>query len=976
MKTLLARGSQWHKWDLHIHTDASDGNGTCEEILEEANSKDIKCIAITDHHTFANVDKMKELAKPYGISVFSGVEFRSEYGSSSVHFIGLFPNEYKGQSLTSTFLQENVMDFLSLSRSSIIQKGREKNPKETNVNTLFKKGMFCVQVDFKEAANIIHKYGGLVLVHAGSKENGIDKEMKHDGSGPHNTSIENSLGPVKEKLFKDGYIDICEVSKPSEAQFYKETFGKPSILASDAHNVKDVGNKFCWIKADLTFAGLKQILAEPERVSFDEPPLLQRIKKSPDKYIKSVNIQRVDGATMSEIWFDKFHIDINPGLVAIIGNKGSGKSAIADILALCADSKNENYSFLASNKFRMSRPYNRSKQIEATIEWLDGNCSPIKTLDSAIDGNQPERIKYIPQNFLENLCTTENDEDFEKELKKIIFQYLDETQRCGNEDLDALIKNLTTINVQCCKDIQERIKNINAAIIVLEDMSEPDYKIRLENELKYKNEILSNTQKDEPDEVAEPDVVDEEAQKYLAELQKTLYEIEEQIEAKKSEQAKIYKKIQVLSKVEGELDRINIQIHEKIQEITDEVAKFDIQIEELIKIHYNPKILEEKKQLLKSEYESLKELIDENVKDSLAWKKIEMQKLIDKEALKLSEPEIKYQNYLKQKKEWERAIAEIYGSEEKEGSIIYLSTRIKYIEQRLPEELENLKEERKWEVLTLISKKAEILETYRNLFEPIVRFIEKYNEFLRDYPIEFNAMFSIKDFEAHFFDYVSQQPAGSFCGIEQGAMRIKRMIDNVDFLDWNSIANFPIHINENLQHDKRDGNCNAPRSINNQLKIGHDRQQLYDYIYSLDYLVPSFQLKMNGKALSLLSPGERGALLLLLYLFVDIDDKPLIIDQPEENLDNESVYKYIVHFIKEAKERRQIIMVTHNPNLAVVCDADQIIQMKIDKEKGNIVSFESGAIENPKINKIIVDVLEGTYPAFHNRDCKYFDKTL
>ena len=107
-----------------------------------------------------------------------------------------------------------------------------------------------------------------------------------------------------------------------------------------------------------------------------------------------------------------------------------------------------------------------------------------------------------------------------------------------------------------------------------------------------------------------------------------------------------------------------------------------------------------------------------------------------------------------------------------------------------------------------------------------------------------------------------------------------------------------------------------------------------------------------------------------------MDDKPLIIDQPEENLDNESVFRYLVHFIKEAKKKRQIIIVTHNPNLAVVCDADQIIRMNIDKQHGNVVSFDSGAIEDPIINKHVVDILEGTYPAFHNRDCKYMEKTI
>lgn len=61
MTTNIAdRGSWWRRWDLHIHTNASDGKGTCEEILEEAKKKKIRCIAVTDHHTFANIDEMKK----------------------------------------------------------------------------------------------------------------------------------------------------------------------------------------------------------------------------------------------------------------------------------------------------------------------------------------------------------------------------------------------------------------------------------------------------------------------------------------------------------------------------------------------------------------------------------------------------------------------------------------------------------------------------------------------------------------------------------------------------------------------------------------------------------------------------------------------------------------------------------------------------------------------------------------------------
>ena len=127
----------------------------------------------------------------------------------------------------------------------------------------------------------------------------------------------------------------------------------------------------------------------------------------------------------------------------------------------------------------------------------------------------------------------------------------------------------------------------------------------------------------------------------------------------------------------------------------------------------------------------------------------------------------------------------------------------------------------------------------------------------------------------------------------------------------------------------------------------------------------------GNKTLEELSPGERGALLLIFYLILDNDDIPLIIDQPEENLDNESVYNILVHFIKKVKEKRQIIIVTHNPNLAVVCDADQIIHMLIEKENKNRVKYFSGAIEDSTINNSIINILEGTLPAFNNRDSKY-----
>ncbi len=119
-----------------------------------------------------------------------------------------------------------------------------------------------------------------------------------------------------------------------------------------------------------------------------------------------------------------------------------------------------------------------------------------------------------------------------------------------------------------------------------------------------------------------------------------------------------------------------------------------------------------------------------------------------------------------------------------------------------------------------------------------------------------------------------------------------------------------------------------------------------------------------------MSPGQRGLLLLVFYLLVDKNDIPLVIDQPEENLDNQTIFRVLVKCIKIAKQRRQVIMVTHNPNLAVVCDAEQIIYADCDKAN-KYFTYVSGAIESPDIRSLVITILEGTQPAFVNRQKKY-----
>jgi len=147
--------------------------------------------------------------------------------------------------------------------------------------------------------------------------------------------------------------------------------------------------------------------------------------------------------------------------------------------------------------------------------------------------------------------------------------------------------------------------------------------------------------------------------------------------------------------------------------------------------------------------------------------------------------------------------------------------------------------------------------------------------------------------------------------------------------------------------------------------------EVYDLIFGFEYLEPKYTLLFQDTHIEQLSPGQRGALLLIFYLLVDKKRNPIILDQPEENLDNETIVSLLVPVLNAAKENRQIIMVTHNPNLAVVCDAEQIIFAEFDRKAKCSIKYLSGAIEDAELNTAVVNVLEGTKPAFDNRGEKY-----
>jgi DNA repair exonuclease SbcCD ATPase subunit len=176
--------------------------------------------------------------------------------------------------------------------------------------------------------------------------------------------------------------------------------------------------------------------------------------------------------------------------------------------------------------------------------------------------------------------------------------------------------------------------------------------------------------------------------------------------------------------------------------------------------------------------------------------------------------------------------------------------------------------------------------------------------------------------------------------------------------------------------------------ISQQLSKRKTKLDFYKWIFDVSDFNVAYGIRFQGTDIELLSPGKKGIVLLLMYLALDTESSaPLLIDQPEENLDNKSVYAHLIEYFRKAKKRRQIIIITHNPNLVLNTDAEQVIVANFEANP-NVYSarltYISGSIENSFVNKAAgiplreqgirehgLDVLEGGKTAFLKRGEKW-----
>lgn len=170
------------------------------------------------------------------------------------------------------------------------------------------------------------------------------------------------------------------------------------------------------------------------------------------------------------------------------------------------------------------------------------------------------------------------------------------------------------------------------------------------------------------------------------------------------------------------------------------------------------------------------------------------------------------------------------------------------------------------------------------------------------------------------------------------------------------------------------GGRNAANCIDDMFFLSESSAEVASSIknkYLTEHISVNYSVQYDSVDIRQLSPGTRGIVLLLLYLAIDKEaDRPLVIDQPEENLDPKSIFDELVPLFREVKRRRQIIIVTHNANLVVNTDADQVIVADCGAHRPDQlpkITYRSGGLENPSIRQQVCPILEGGEEAFKER---------
>ena len=1007
-----SRGSEWRKWDLHVHTPDSALNNQFtnwnDYISKLESIRDHAVLGITDYFSIDGYKQVLNYRSQGKLTNFDlilpNIEIRILPVTSSEKPINLhliFSNRLKISDL-EYFLKELKFDYrnnsYSCERHKLIELGKVFDSRLSEEKA-YKEGINQFKADITKLKNIFNKNKIL-------KDNVIIAVSNRSGDGVSGIQ-HSSLAATREEIYS--FTDIIFSSNPKDQAYFlgqgadseekiKAKFGrlKPCVHGSDAHildrvcypcakySIHDCVNdsdncelRYTWIKADPTFEGLKQIIYEPEeRVHIG---MLPPKGKNDAKVIDRVEIKN------SNNWFESVPILFNDNLVSIIGGKGAGKTALADFISLAGgdfDTKEDPVSFI----FKALKP---SKQIQETIEncvitiyWRDRSADQITITKDLKDYKELKKVRYLCQSFIEKKCRPEQTGELQNEIEKIIFQYIPAQDRMGQTTFNDL-RNNKTQNTQLKKTrCKQDIKDHDVQIFDLEEeINSLDTKKEERNTLQTEINQLEQ-QKPKPITKEEKNI---EAKLSLLNNRKN----------KLNEKVAIYKvQLSTIETIKTKIEGLEMYVSKQLKDIRNDLESVGLadiykKLQFSISSDFNDQ-LDNRKIKIETQIQEIQGTKESKDKTEES-KEVDLNVLTDDYIFKLPLIEIDALIFLLELK------SSVAG--DKRNTIKLFEGKIKKNQERvkgLDKNIKKIKEVKKPLLLEKVEKRDKAYKDYFILLQEEKKMLEEMYTPLReelskeslgernqiefftrielDVESFFNKANAIIDFSKYGRYYHNKEL------LFKEIKSISEKIELIETLDvFNLINNFYTTFKEYN---------NKSIDIKKQLKGDKEKIDFYNWIFDVSDFNVKYSIKYQDTNIELLSPGKKGIVLLLMYLVLETENNiPLIIDQPEENLDNKSIYPYLINYFKTAKKRRQIIVISHNPNLVLNTDAEQIIVANfeaIPNTQDARIRYISGSIENSFVREKAkiplerqgikehgIDILEGGPEAFRKREDRY-----
>ena len=957
----LNRGSEWRRWDLHVHTPNTVLNnqfGNWNEYLStiEAQSE-VRVLGVTDYFTITNYSKLKQFKAEGSIPdidlLIPNIEFRiappnDKAMAVNIHLL-VCPDDPDHETEIENALARLIWEYdgkpYSCLPAQLIDLGRAFDPNVIDDHSALAMGVRQFKVDFTTLRDWYNKEHWL-------RENSIVAVAAGD-DGLSGFQQDGAWASYREEITR--FSQMILSGRPGEREFWLgqrhpddlktiQKLGgfKPCIHGSDAHSIIRLFNpdqdRYCWIKADTTFEGLKQLLYEPEdRVHIGPtPPIFHDQARVIDK----VRLSNSGG------WFDDIEIPLTAGLVSIIGQKGSGKSALAELISYAAGSwvTDEPGSFL-------KRAETHLNDLTVELLWANGDISEVQLRNEQSDDND---VRFLSQRFVERLCADDHiGGELVSEIEAVVFSYLDPTETLNASNFDEL-RTLRTEGIRVEADrLREEVIDLIREECVLRDNAA---KLR-----EKKARIKTLTEERTALEKQLPKPATEEEARLQAELQARRNSLTLAQQAAAADKQKLQK----INLIRSKINVFKSHIARFSSELDNTLAEADIpQAERTVFYPVFPGDTE--LPLARRETKLNKSLtnrlgaVDEPNEGTIHWLQKRIEELLKRETADKARQE-KTKNIQSRickigtdLESIRKEIAQIEGPERERIAAAQQERMRAYIAY-----FENLEHER---------------QTLEELYAPVSDRLTGDSATSQERALEFSIRWEV-DLEnwlergSVLFDQRRVIPYRTFDGLTEAATRILMPA----WASGNS-ARIKTAMEEFLTKFR---NPEMPPST--YLRTGITVQDTLEWLYEVEHVRLTYGVKYNGVDLENLSPGTKGIVLLILYLGMDLaDTRPLIVDQPDENLDNESIYDLLVNYFKSAKKRRQIILITHNPNLVVNADSEQVIVATATRQESGLpyISYQSGGLENNPpvgqgIRQQVCRILEGGFDAFRKRERRY-----